>query len=100
MDMNQSYIKELTDKFCDLMGFERSIDCKGVVDNGEKRPISILSKVKRQAYSGELDFSLGKLNDLSRCSLIMDSYSKIPLTLQKLNSLYPELTGHISRHST
>lgn len=30
------YIREITDKFCDEMGFERSHDCVGVVDNGEK----------------------------------------------------------------
>lgn len=82
------------------MGFEKSVDCKGVVDNGQKKPQSILSKVKRQVYSGELDFSLGKLNDLSRCALIVESYSVIPRILQQLNKYYPELVGHVSRHST
>jgi len=68
MKIEKSYIRKITDEFCDSMGFDRSIDCQGVVDNGEKQPASILSKVKRQVYSGELDFSLGKLNDLSRCA--------------------------------
>lgn len=95
-----SYIKEITNDFCDKMGFERSVDCCGVVDNGEKQPQSILSKVKRQVYSGQLDFSLGKLNDLSRCALIVDSYGEVPKILHQLNKIYPELIGHISRHST
>lgn len=94
------YIRKITDEFCDEMGFERSQDSVGVVDNGEKQPKSILSKVKREVYSGQLDYSLSKLNDLSRCALIVNSYSEIPGILQNLSKVYPELVGHVSRHST
>lgn len=66
------YIRKITDEFCDSMGFEKSQDCVGVVDNGEKQPKSILSKVKREVYSGQIDYSLSKLNDLSRCALIVN----------------------------
>ncbi len=95
-----NYIRKLTDDFCAKMGFELCRDCFGVVNNGEKQPASILSKVKREVYSGQIDFSLGKLNDLSRCALIVDSYSEVPKILQNLNKMYPELVGHVSRHST
>lgn len=94
-----SYIRRITDEFCDEMGFERSADCVGVVNNGEKQPQSILSKVKREVYSGQLDYSLSKLNDLSRCALIVNSYSEIPGILQNLNKIFPDLVGHVSRHS-
>lgn len=94
-----SNIRELTDKLCDEMGIERSKDCFGVVDNGEKQPRSILSKVKREVYSGNTDYSLGQLNDLSRCALIVNSYSEIPQIVQSLNKIYPELVGHVTRRS-
>jgi len=97
---NYEHIRRITDEFCLNMGFEKSVDSPPVVDNGIKKPESILSKVKRQVYSGNLDFTLGKLNDLSRCALILNSYSQVPKILQKLSISYPSIVGHISRHST
>lgn len=100
LNMKKSYIHKLTDCFCDTLGFERSLLCTDIVDNGAKSPKSILSKVKRSVYLGETSYTLGQMNDLSRCALILPQYKDALPVIQQLSNIYPSLEGHISRHTT
>ena len=93
-------VRQMIDRFCDQHGIERSVDCENVVDNGAKSASSILSKVKREVYSGNIDFHLSKVNDLSRCAIITEDYHSMISLLINLQREFNNLNGHISRQTT
>ena len=94
-------VKELVDNFCDTHNLERSIECEnGVVDNGAKSITSIMSKIKRAYDSGEKNYSLSDITDLTRCAIIVDDYSKMAPLLIELSKKLNGLTGYVSRQKS
>lgn len=69
-----------------------------IINPGAKTVSSLISKVKRNVEIFEnKDFSLDKISDMARCSILFNSYKEIPSFLMQMKKLIPETTGYISR---
>lgn len=93
--MNQTLLEEFYNKH----GYTPLKKDTGVVDPKAKSEESLLDKVKRNIEMGRKnkDFVLGDIPDMARCTIICDSYESMPERIQQLKSVFPNMTGYISR---
>lgn len=69
-----------------------------IINPGAKTVGSIVSKIKRNVEMfGNPDFTVDKISDMARCSIMFDSYGQMPGFLLQMKKLIPETTGYISR---
>ena len=68
---------------------------------GAKSVDSLVSKIKRNVEQMNVkDFTLAKVTDAARCSILFESYGEIPEFLQKVKQAIPSVQGWISRNNT
>ena len=69
-----------------------------IQDPGAKSIKSLMDKILRKVeIQGNRNFVLGDVKDMSRCSILLDSYRDVPKFLIALKEEIPSLTGDISR---
>ncbi len=64
-----------------------------------KSKTSIISKLKRKIeMSRKTKFTVADIKDLSRCAVLLDSFSDAPQFIKELKNIFPDLKGDISRN--
>lgn len=92
---------ELVDKFTTKNNLNKSKIMDGIIDPGIKSIDSIISKMYRKTHLEENhDFSLRDVNDIIRCSIIVDSYNQVIPLIREFRKKLPSLKGYVCENET
>ena len=88
----------LLEEFYDEFGYAPKRSNGPLVNPGAKSINSLLDKVIRNIDNdGKTNFDFTNVPDMARCTLICNSYEDAPKLISQLKSVFPDLSGYISR---
>ena len=90
-----SLLKEFYEEY-DIKPFNLQQD-KTIIDPGVKSVKSLASKVHRYVDNfGWKDYKMKDVSDISRCTVLVDSYEQVPSIIKQIKEYSPNATGYIS----